>query len=478
MNSLRRRVLLGAFRMADIAVMGMAFATAFIFVAQQQSSNRLGEFLSARIKLSNVLLLLAFAGAWHLIFRSYRLYRSRRIGQLGAEWWDVTKATVLGILVLAALALLLDLTAMTRWFLMVFSATALLGTLVMRAVLRLLLRDVRRNGRNLRSVIIVGCGQRGAALGRELWSRPELGYLLLGYVDDAPPPPNPLHGGPDKLLGSLEQTETLVTTLDVDEVFIALPVRSHYDTIARLVARFKELGLIVRIPIDLFPFQFAQFNIDYLDDTALLTLNSAGPRSLDLVSKRVVDIAGSALALVGLSPLLVLVAVVIKLESRGPIVFSQERVGFRCRKFRIIKFRTMVDGAEARLKDLEQHNEVDGAAFKMKNDPRITGVGRFLRKFSLDELPQLWNVLSGDMSLVGPRPLPPRDVDRFDASWQKRRFSVKPGLTCLWQTNGRHEIGFDHWMELDLQYIDNWSLKLDFDIMWKTLPAVLRGTGG
>ena len=281
-----------------------------------------------------------------------------------------------------------------------------------------------------------------------------------------------------KLLGSLEQTETLVTTLDVDEVFIALPVRSHYDTIARLVARFKELGLIVRIPIDLFPFQFAQFNIDYLDDTALLTLNSAGPRSLDLVSKRVVDIAGSALALVGLSPLLVLVAVVIKLESRGPIVFSQERVGFRCRKFRIIKFRTMVDGAEARLKDLEQHNEVDGAAFKMKNDPRITGVGRFLRKFSLDELPQLWNVLSGDMSLVGPRPLPPRDVDRFDASWQKRRFSVKPGLTCLWQANGRHEIGFDHWMELDLQYIDNWSLKLDFDIMWKTLPAVLRGTGG
>ena len=464
--------------MADIAVMGMAFATAFILVAQQGGLYQFSEFLSARIKIANIVLLLALAGAWHLIFRSQGLYRSRRIGQLSDEWWEVTKATMFGTLVLAAVALLLDLTAVTRSFLAVFSVTVLSGTLVMRAALRLLLRDVRRKGRNLRNVIIVGCDQRGAALGREIWSRPELGYLLLGYIDNAPPPPHPLHGGPDKLLGSLEQTDTLVTTLDVDEVFIALPIKSYYETVARLVTQLKEMGIIVRIPVDLFPFQVARFNVDYLDDMALLTLHSAGPGSLDLVLKRGVDIVASALGLVVLSPLLVLVAVVIKLQSKGPVFFTQERVGLRRRKFRIIKFRTMVDCAEATLKDLERHNEVAGAAFKMKNDPRITRVGRFLRRFSLDELPQLWNVLVADMSLVGPRPLPQRDVDRFDANWHKRRFSVKPGLTCLWQANGRHQISFEHWMELDLQYIDTWSLRLDFDILWKTVPAVLRGTGG
>ena len=147
------------------------------------------------------------------------------------------------------------------------------------------------------------------------------------------------------------------------------------------------------------------------------------------------------------------------------------------KKFRLFKFRTMALDAEARLQEVEEHNEVRGAAFKMKNDPRVTRAGHILRRLSLDELPQLLNVLKGDMSLVGPRPLPLRDVERFSARWQMRRFSVKPGLTCLWQANGRHQIGFDHWMELDLQYIDHWSLKLDFEIIMKTIPTVLRGTG-
>jgi lipopolysaccharide/colanic/teichoic acid biosynthesis glycosyltransferase len=159
------------------------------------------------------------------------------------------------------------------------------------------------------------------------------------------------------------------------------------------------------------------------------------------------------------------------------VFFVQERVGLGRRKFRLIKFRTMQVDAEERQAEIEGLNEVKGAAFKIKNDPRITRVGRILRKFSLDEIPQMWNVFRGEMSLVGPRPLPVRDVSRFDGEWQQRRFSVRPGLTCLWQINGRHNIDFEHWMELDLQYIDNWSLALDFDILLKTVPAVLRGTG-
>jgi lipopolysaccharide/colanic/teichoic acid biosynthesis glycosyltransferase len=178
-----------------------------------------------------------------------------------------------------------------------------------------------------------------------------------------------------------------------------------------------------------------------------------------------------------LSPWFAIIALAIKLDSRGPVFFSQDRVGLKRKKFKMHKFRTMRIDAEDLVKDLEDQNEVNGAAFKMTNDPRVTKVGRILRKLSLDELPQFFDVLLGNMSLVGPRPLPMRDVERFDKSWQKRRFGVKPGLTCLWQINGRHEIDFEHWMELDLEYIDNWSLTMDFDILLKTVPAVLRGTG-
>jgi exopolysaccharide biosynthesis polyprenyl glycosylphosphotransferase len=208
-----------------------------------------------------------------------------------------------------------------------------------------------------------------------------------------------------------------------------------------------------------------------------LTLQAQAPAGGSTAIKRVIDFFGSVATMIVFAPLFAFIALAIKLDSRGPVFFVQERIGQGRRKFRMVKFRTMEADAELRQTEIEQLNEVDGAAFKIKDDPRMTRVGRVLRKLSLDELPQMWNVFRGDMSLVGPRPLPTRDVQRFESAWQNRRFSVRPGLTCLWQINGRHEIDFDHWMELDLQYIDNWSLSLDFDILMKTVPAVLRGTG-
>jgi lipopolysaccharide/colanic/teichoic acid biosynthesis glycosyltransferase len=196
-----------------------------------------------------------------------------------------------------------------------------------------------------------------------------------------------------------------------------------------------------------------------------------------LFVKKVYDYAGAFVLTVVLSPLLFLIALAIKLTSRGPVIFVQERLGFNKRRFRLYKFRTMVPGAEQQMDELEQYNEMGGAAFKIKNDPRMTPVGRVLRKFSLDELPQLWNVLKGDMSLVGPRPLPERDFHGFDTDWHRRRFSVKPGLTCLWQVSGRNRLTFDEWMALDLRYIDNWSPLLDAAILLKTVPAVFIGHG-
>jgi len=476
MQNFRRQILFNGYCISDVVVMGLAFLVAS-FLSAQQASLSFEEFLSVRIKLTNLLLLLCFGCAWYLIFSCHGLYRSRRIGQIKAEWWEVTKSVTLGALLLSTVAFLADISAVSQAFLAAFFALSLAGTLFMRTALRAMLLGARRKGRNLRNTVIVGCGPRGASLGSEIRKRPELGYLLLGYIDDGPAPKNPLHGEPEKLLGSLAGFDKTLETLEVDEVFIALPIVSYFETVTKIITLCETLGLVVRIPAELFELRLAKADVDYLDDTAILTLQTGTPPSFGFALKRAIDVACSAVALTLLLPVLAAVAAAIKLDSKGPVFFLQERVGLGRKKFRLVKFRTMVSDAEARLRELERHNEVRGAAFKIKDDPRVTGVGRILRKFSLDELPQFFNVLKGDMSLVGPRPLPLRDVERFDARWQKRRFSVKPGITCLWQANGRHEIGFEHWMELDLQYIDHWSLKLDFEIMLKTIPVVLRGTG-
>jgi exopolysaccharide biosynthesis polyprenyl glycosylphosphotransferase len=196
-----------------------------------------------------------------------------------------------------------------------------------------------------------------------------------------------------------------------------------------------------------------------------------------LFFKRLLDIIGSSILLILFTPVFLILAILVKLDSPGPAFFAQPRVGLNKRKFTMYKIRTMVPNAEKLQMDLERFNEAEGPVFKIKQDPRITRLGRYLRKASIDELPQLLNVLKGDMSLVGPRPLPLRDYQGFDQDWLRRRFSVRPGMTCLWQVNGRSSISFGRWMELDIQYIDNWSLWLDLKILAKTVPAVFAGSG-
>jgi exopolysaccharide biosynthesis polyprenyl glycosylphosphotransferase len=196
-----------------------------------------------------------------------------------------------------------------------------------------------------------------------------------------------------------------------------------------------------------------------------------------MIVKRAIDIVVSAVLLIMLAPVFLLAAILIKLDSKGPIFFIQDRVGLNKRRFKLIKFRSMVHGAEHRQAELEELNEASGPVFKISNDPRLMRVGKLLRKTSIDELPQLINVLQGDMSLVGPRPLPVRDYNGFEQDWHRRRFSVRPGITCLWQCNGRSHCSFDKWMELDMEYIDNWSLSLDLKILFKTIPVVLKGSG-
>ena len=276
---------------------------------------------------------------------------------------------------------------------------------------------------------------------------------------------------------SLDELESILTDNAVDEVLVALPINRYGDLVETIVRQCEEQGIIVRVRTEMFNTRIARSYTDELHGVPVVTIQSGPQDGWQLIAKRLIDILGSAGLLLVLAPFFAIIAVLIRLDSAGPILFAQERVGVNKRRFRMLKFRTMLDGAHQQQLVLEHRNEAEGPVFKIRNDPRITRVGRILRRFSIDELPQLFNVLKGDMSLVGPRPLPLRDVNRINVQWHKRRFSIKPGITCLWQVNGRSNIGFNDWVRMDLDYIDKWSLGLDLKILMKTIPAVFRGPG-
>jgi exopolysaccharide biosynthesis polyprenyl glycosylphosphotransferase len=277
-----------------------------------------------------------------------------------------------------------------------------------------------------------------------------------------------------KLISELEAT---LDQEPVDEVFVSLPSEQYAHLTETIIEVCEEQGIIVRVDAAMFSLKVATWRSVELGGKPILTIQSGPSNEWHLITKRLIDIFGSALLLVVLAPISAIVALLIKLESRGPVFFTQVRIGFNKRRFGCFKFRTMTVGAHELQHTLEHLNEADGPVFKIKHDPRVTRIGRFLRRFSIDEFPQLFNVFKGDMSLVGPRPLPVRDFERINARWHKRRFSMKPGMTCLWQVNGRGDVGFDDWVEMDLEYIDKWSLALDTKILLRTIPAALRGTG-
>ncbi|MGH7230987.1 MAG: sugar transferase [Nitrospiraceae bacterium] len=473
--------------------MSMTFLlVTWLFYAHGNSIFALEEFLAIRIKIENAILVGAMVLAWHIIFSSFGLYESKRLSSLKEEIFDIIKATVLGTLGMATLAVLFDIEMISHWFLPVFWVMVTLLTCLSRVCLRPTLAWVRRKGRNLRSVLIVGTNSRAVRFAQEILAKPELGYRLMGFVDE----PftrlslvryegllNQWESLKDwnheslPLVSTLESLPAFLRTFAVDEVLIALPLRSYYQPASHIVGQCEEQGILVRVLGDLFTPKVAKPSVDDLGPHSTFTLHTGAIGDQAIFMKRIIDILIAAPSLIFLSPLFGIIAAAIKLTSSGPVFFIQERVGWNKRRFQLIKFRTMVPDAEQQQAELEHLNEVKGAAFKITHDPRITPIGRFLRKTSCDELPQLINVLKGDMSLVGPRPLPIRDFQGFNEDWHRRRFSVRPGVTCLWQVSGRSALSFEQWMELDLEYIDKWSLLLDLKILFKTIPAVIRGTG-
>jgi exopolysaccharide biosynthesis polyprenyl glycosylphosphotransferase len=430
-----------------------------------------------RVKIGNFFIFLGLLMLWHTFFLAFGLYKSRRLSTFGADARDVLMATSLGTLCLHAAAIILQIRMAIPTFLVVFWVLSTLLLVSSRFMLRVLLTQTRLRGRNLRDMLIVGTNPRAIELARRMQSRPELGYRVIGFADRQWAGIDQFRQTGYSLACDLDSLPAFFRQNVVDEVVIALPIRSFHEDASRIAAVCEEQGIIFRVLSNLFNLKLGHARAEELEGDSWITHYVGICEGWPLVLKRILDFGVALVALIVLSPFMLLAALLIKINSPGPILFKQERVGQNKRKFTIYKFRSMIIDAEKKMQHIEHLNEVSGPAFKIKLDPRITPIGKLLRKTSIDELPQLVNVLKGDMSLVGPRPLPIRDYEGFSEDWHRRRFSVRPGITCLWQVGGRSSVTFEKWMELDMQYIDKWSFWLDVKILVKTVPAVLRGSG-
>ncbi|MEO8323348.1 MAG: sugar transferase [Actinomycetota bacterium] len=430
-------------------------------------------------------LLATYAAAWATMMWLLGMYRLRARWTVRSEALDVIRAgTLLAVLTFAALYVV-KLPQVSRLFLIELFPAQIAVTFASRLILRALFGWARERGLNTRFVLMVGTGPTAQSFADRIERHRDLGLRVLGHLSPAPDPGGEVANvgelGPDgspftptrPIFGSVDEIEDVLHDQVVDEVVICLPP-ARWGLVEAITRICLDEGKLVRVPLIEGSLSLPGARTEDFDGIPLLSLVYGSDRILALVSKRLLDIGLAVIALVLLSPFLLVTAILIRLFDGAPVLFLQRRVGLHGREFRVMKFRSMVLDAEARLEGLLDQNEISGHAFKLTDDPRLTRTGRWLRRTSLDELPQLWNVVRGEMSIVGPRPPLPREVAGYDV-WHRRRLSMKPGITGLWQVSARQEEAFDRWVELDLDYIDRWSLWLDFKIMARTIPAMLQG---
>lgn len=477
-----RRALPLANRVFDAFCAFVLLITVFAISNADRMPGRPEDFLSARITVKNVLLLVLFLVAWNTAFATAGLHRSPSRQPLKRQALLVVHACTVGALTLPLFAFSSGTGAFQLWMIGAFWIVAVVVETSGRSVITLIARDLSRRAAARINLLLVGSGRRALELFEAVGSRRISEYHVLGFVDspatdDSQPTHEVAPEVSERTLGTLDELETIVARNPVDLVLVSLPVRSCYEDIQRAIDVCERVGVEVQIDLsDFFSLSLAKAMFDQSDDFPALRLTLV-TEDYRTVIKRLFDVCAAAGGLALLTPVLIVCAALVRLSGPGPIFFTQLRYGYNRRQFRMFKFRTMVANAESLQAALETQNEAQGPVFKIRRDPRITPIGRFLRKTSLDELPQLFNVLKGDMSIVGPRPLPLRDVSKFGETRLMRRFSVRPGITCLWQINGRSDTNFDTWVQMDLAYIDNWSLSLDARILIKTVPAVLSGSG-
>jgi len=461
MGSYKEKIILRLSKIADTFIFLLSIGIVALMISVRETGRSVLEFMTMRIQLQNLILLVGMSFIWYFIFSVFKLYEPKRLSRQLDEMINTVKATSIGAGFIWLMGMVFSISVLKGiavfWF-WLFSTSM---TVFVRINLRWLLKRVVKSGKNIRNVLVIGTNSRAKGFAEKIGGNRELGYSVVGFLDDLDYTPST----PIRIMGNLDDFSRVIRESVVDEVFVFLPVKSYYDRINEITMLSEEQGITVRFSSDLFNLRVAKSRADNFDEMPMTTLYSVPLEGVQTFIKEFMDFVISGICLILSLPVLVVIALAIKLDSAGPVFFVQERVGLSKRRFKLLKFRTMVTEAEEMQAELEHLNEMDGAVFKINTDPRVTRVGKILRRTSLDELPQLINVLKGDMSLVGPRPLPIRDYNGFDQDWHRRRFSVRPGITCLWQIRGRSSIPFEKWMELDMEYIDRWSLWLDIKIL-------------
>lgn len=441
-------------------------------------SIRLREFIASDRDIdfiSHIALLPLIVAIW-VYFLSYFGGYKKPMGASHVDYFlAVVWAVGSGFVIVLALLFLLKMKYISRAVLVIFALLDIAALCAVRSCILWFFRRSVRKGGNVLKFLVIGTGNRARMFAEILRKNTEWGVHIIGHLDPDPGLAGSRVQGAS-VIGGIDDISDVLKNNVVDEVVIAIP-RNMISDVEKIASACEEEGVRLRLMADVFDVHVARMKLDNIGPIPLLTLDPVAQQESKLIVKRVLDLALIILAMPFLLMILGVIAIVIRLDSQGPVFFIQQRVGYRKRVFPMYKFRTMVDGSEKMQEQLDYLNEAEGPIFKIANDPRVTRVGAFLRKTSLDELPQIINVFKGEMSLVGPRPMSLRDVNLFDKGIQRKRFSVKPGLTCLWQISGRSQLPFTRWLELDLEYIEQWSIGLDIKILLKTVPAILKGTG-
>ena len=453
----------GVLAFADLACLAAVYAAVV-------SQTLPGPFVSAAAAHSPHFFI--FAGCWLAATVDRRCGRGCSLADMANQFRVLLNVAVHAAAYSIVLMMLFDRGGVQPRFLAAFCGAGMVAVTVPRLTLLAAITALHRVGCLRRSVLIVGANDRTRQLAEQL--RCGHKHTVVGVLDDDRERVATFCGHGMPYLGGCSALQTVLRERPVDDLFIGLTVRSHFEAIRQGAQTAERQGVAVHMLADLFPSRRARPLPMRVSDIPVLALSPIPENRLAATGKRAIDFIGATALLVVLSPLFVLVAVIIKMDSQGPVFFFQERAGCNQRRFRMVKFRTMVANAEELREELEEQNEVDGPAFKLSNDPRITRVGAFMRKHSIDELPQLINVWKGEMSLVGPRPAVAADAEKYTLD-QRRRLSVKQGMTGLWQVSGRHGLSFEEWLRLDLDYIDSWSLSKDFVILLKTFREVVQG---
>jgi exopolysaccharide biosynthesis polyprenyl glycosylphosphotransferase len=465
----RKQAALAAAMLIDVLLINLAFILAYTLRYDLQLFYPLDIRYDAPFR-PYIPFALLLTGVSLIAYQVGGLYADKR----GRSWWDevsiLVTGTAVSTVVVMAVTFFIHPLVYSRAMLVYAALLIVLLLGVARLIRRPIEAYLRRRGIGVDRVLIVGAGEVGRAVMRNLLANPALGYGVIGYIDDDPVKGNG-ELGRFKGMGGLENLSDIVVKEDVAEVIVTLPWHYHRK-IMQVVEKCERQHVRVRIVPDIFQQRLRQLDMDSLGGIPVIGLQQTQISQGALIVKRAIDIVGSIILLILVAPLMLVVILAIRIDSPGPAVFRHRRVGRSGQEFRIYKFRSMIQGAEELQSELEPLNEADGPLFKIRDDPRLTRVGRFLRRTSIDELPQLFNILRGEMSLVGPRPGTPEEVEKYEP-WQRERLSIWPGLTGLWQVSGRSNVPFAEMCQLDIYYIENWSLSLDLRILLRTIPYVI-----